>query len=329
MSSVRLATNGWHWKEWEAELAGTAVLLFAVVTAKYWAVRAGPPFSDPTIRVTIVGTVAGLVVVGVAFSPLGRRSGAHLNPAVTIGLWLQKVTGRADLAGYCAAQIIGGIVGVAAARAWGPRVADATVHWAVIAPAARINEATAAAVEAGATFAQLVLVFGVLASRRYHQWAPVVAGVLLTTFIVALAPVSGAGFNPVRGLAPDVLANVYPAIWIYFVGPLAGSAAAAAAVIAWGRRPVTGKLYHDPAISCHMRCALPHRAAASSRADIAGRDSPLAATSRASRELPTTTVAPGLGHDPGPAGTDARGFLLAELQAAARIRGRLTGRNDS
>lgn len=273
MSSVRPATDGWHWKEWGAELAGTAVLLFAVVTAKYWAVRAGPPFSDPSIRVTIVGTVAGLVVVGVAFSPLGRRSGAHLNPAVTIGLWLQKVTGRADLAGYCAAQIIGGIAGVAAARAWGPQVADATVHWAVIAPAARINEATAAAVEAGATFAQLVLVFGVLASRRYHQWAPVVAGVLLTTFIVALAPVSGAGFNPVRGLAPDVLANVYPAIWIYFAGPVAGSAAAAAAVIAWGRRPVTGKLCHDPAISCHMRCALPHRAAASSRADLAGRDS--------------------------------------------------------
>ena len=151
-----------------------------------------------------------------AFSPLGRRSGAHLNPAVTIGLWLQKVTGRADLAGDRAAQIIGGIAGVAAARTWGPQVAGATVHWAVIAPAARMNEAVAAAVEAGATFAQLVLVFGVLASRRYHQWAPVVAGVMLTAFIVALAPVSGAGFNPVRGLAPDVLANAYPAIWIYF-----------------------------------------------------------------------------------------------------------------
>jgi TRAP-type C4-dicarboxylate transport system permease small subunit len=146
-----------------------------------------------------------------------------------------------------------------------------------------MNEAVAAAVEAGATFAQLVLVFGVLASRRYHQWAPVVAGVSLTIFIVALAPVSGAGFNPVRGLAPDVLANVYPAIWIYLAGPVAGSAAAAAAVIAWGRRPVTGKLYHDPAISCHMRCALPHRTAASSRADAAGRDSPLATTSSRDR----------------------------------------------
>jgi aquaporin Z len=259
VSPARPATNGWHWKEWQAELAGTAVLLFAVVTAKYWAVRAGPPFSDPAIRVLIVGTVAGLAVIGVAFSPLGRRSGAHLNPAVTIGMWLQGITGRADLVGYTAAQIIGGIAGVAAARTWGPQVASATVHWAVIAPPAGMTEPAAAAVEAGATFAQLVLVFRVLASRRYHQWAPVVAGVLLTVFIIALAPVSGAGFNPVRGLAPDVLASVYPAIWIYFAGPVAGSAAAAAAVIARGRRPVTGKLRHDPEINCHMRCALPHK----------------------------------------------------------------------
>jgi hypothetical protein len=84
------------------------------------------------------------------------------------------VTGRADLVGYCAAQIICAIAWVAAARAWGPPMADATVHWAVIAPAARINEATAAAVEAGATFAQLVLVFAVLASRvttSGHQWS--------------------------------------------------------------------------------------------------------------------------------------------------------------
>ncbi len=107
MTPVKPPVNGWHWKEWWAELAGTAVLLFAIVTAKYWAVHAGPPFSDPTTIVVIVGTTAGLAVLGVSVSPLGRRSGAHLNPAVTIGLWLQKVTGRADLAGYCTAQIAG------------------------------------------------------------------------------------------------------------------------------------------------------------------------------------------------------------------------------
>lgn len=100
MTRVARPENGWHWKEWLAELAGTAMLLFAVVTAKYWAVRAGSPVSDTPVAVAIIAAVAGLAVIAVAFSPLGRRSGAHLNPAVTVGLWLQKVTGSADLAGY-------------------------------------------------------------------------------------------------------------------------------------------------------------------------------------------------------------------------------------
>ncbi len=209
-------------------------------------------------------------MVAVSFNPLGRRSGAHLNPAVTIGLWLQQVTGRADLVGYCTAQVVGGIAGVATARAWGLRVAGAPVHWAVIAPASWMSPAAAVGVEAGATFVQLVLVFAVLVSVRYHQWAPLVAGVMLAMFIVAVAPLSGGGFSPVRGLAPDVVAGTYPALWIYLAGPVAGGAAAAGAVLAWGRRPITGKLCHDPAIDCQMRCGLPHRIKVAPRTDGTG-----------------------------------------------------------
>jgi hypothetical protein len=46
------------------------------------------------------------------------------------------------------------------------------------------------------------------------------AGVVLGALIVTVAPLGGAGFGPVRGLAPDVLAGTYPALWIYFAGPL-------------------------------------------------------------------------------------------------------------
>jgi aquaporin Z len=262
--------NGWHWKEWWAELIGTAVLLFAIVSARYWAIRGGPPWSGQAATIAIIATTAGLAVLAVSVSPLGRRSGAHLNPAVTVGMWLQKVTGRADLAGYCTAQVAGSIAGVAAARAWGPTVARAAVHWAVIAPAAWMPSAAAAGIEAGATFVQLLLLFAVLASARYHQWAPVVAGVMLAVFIIAVAPLSGGGFSPVRGLGPDLLAGTYPALWIYLAGPVAGGAAAAAVVLACHRRPITGKLCHAPAIDCHMRCGLPHRVTAASRTDVTG-----------------------------------------------------------
>lgn len=250
------ATDGWHWKEWLAELAGTAALMFAVVTAKYWAVQAGPPFSDPEVRIAIVALVAGLAVLAVAVSPLGRRSGAHLNPAVTMGFWLLNVTGRADVAGYCAGQLAGGIAGFGAGRLWGPGVADAPVDWAVIAPAKWLSPVIAAVVEAAATFALLLPVFVILASPRYHRWAALAASILLTAGIVALATISGAGFSPVRGLAPDVLAASYPAAWIYFAGPAAGGVLAG--IAARRRSPLTGKLRHDPALPCYQRCALEH-----------------------------------------------------------------------
>lgn len=160
MTTTTAPANGWHWREWAAEFAGTALLLLAVVTAKDW-----------------------------------------LSPPV------------------------------------------------------------AAAIEAAATATQLAVVFGCLASPRWYRLAPVAAGVLLAGAIAALAPVSGAGFNPVRGLAPDVLAGAYPALWIYFAGPLLGALVAAGAVTLRGRRARTGKLVHDPAIPCHMRCELPHRPA--------------------------------------------------------------------
>jgi aquaporin Z len=245
--------NGWHWREWLAEGVGTGIVLFAVVTAKDIAVRAGPPFSDVRWSIAIIAVVAGLTVRAVAGSRLGRRSGSHLNPALTVGLWLQRTVSPADLAGYCAAQLVGSVFGVALARVWGPTVPRTAVDWALLEPAPWIGQLTAAGVECAATGVQLAVVFALLSSRRYHRWTPSAAAAMLTVGIITLGTVSGAAFNPVRGLAPDVLADAYPAVWIYFAGPLLGAGLAAGAFAAFRRRPVTGKLWHDPAIPSYMR----------------------------------------------------------------------------
>jgi glycerol uptake facilitator-like aquaporin len=148
-------------------------------------------------------------------------------------------------------------------------VSQTPVHWAVLAPASWISPLAAAGIEAAGTFVQLLVVFMLLANRRYHQWAPVAAGVMLTASIIALASLSGAAFSPARALGPDVLAGEYPMLWIYFSGPAVGSSAAAAAVWFSGQRPVTGKLFHDPAIEYHMRCAFPGPVGTSPSADKA------------------------------------------------------------
>lgn len=251
------ARNGWHWKEWLAESAGTAILLFVVVTAKDLAVRAGPPVSSLPWRNVIIALAAGAAVAVVAVSAVGRRSGAHLNPALTFGLWLQRTVSSADLAGYVVAQLSGAVLGVALARIWGPSVTQAPVHWAAVKPSSLIPQPAAAGLECGAVLVQLGVVFMLLSSRRFHQWTPAVSGAMLTVAVIALAPVSGSGINPVRALAPDELAGAYPAVWIYLVGPLLGAAVAAGALSASRRQPITGKLRHDPFIECHMRCVLP------------------------------------------------------------------------
>ena len=79
--------------------------------------------------------------------------------------------------------------------------------------------------------------FALLSSRRYHRWTAATAAAMLTAGIIVLGPVSGGAFNPVRGLAPDVLAGAHPAVWIYIAPPLLGAALAAGAFAAARRRP--------------------------------------------------------------------------------------------
>jgi aquaporin Z len=200
-----------------------------------------------------------------ARAPLGRLSGAHLNPAVTLGRWLQRVVGRADLAGYLLAQVAGGVVRFAAGALWGSRVGQPPVSWAIIAPS--INQALSALIEAAATAAQLGLVFWLLLDERRTRWTAPVAGTSLAIAIIAVATTSGAGFNPVRGFAPDLVAGTYPGLWTFLIGPLAGTALAGGAFrIFTSQRPLTGKLRHDADAPCYLACALP-RHLPSTRAD--------------------------------------------------------------
>jgi glycerol uptake facilitator-like aquaporin len=250
--------NGWHWPEWSSELAWTAFLMFAVVSTWYWLDAFGGVWASFGVRVPILAAVAGAAVIAVAYSPPGRRSGAHLNPAVTFGLWLQDTVSGSDLAGYVVAQTVGGTAGIALGRIWGEAVARFPVQWAAIAPSSALPGVATAGIEAAATAVQLLIVYFMLRSRRTAPWAAVAAGVLLAVAIQTLAKVSGAGFNPVRGLAPDLLRWSFPDAWIYVVGPVLGAAAAGGLGLL-GRRPMTGKLHHDPLMPCRMRCTLPHR----------------------------------------------------------------------
>ncbi len=225
---------------------GFAVLLYHPASpASGWPV---PPFW----RGALMGLAMGLTAVLNIYSPWGRRSGAHLNPAVTLAFWrLGKVRG-ADVPGYIVAQLAGGLAGVAVALLLlGQRVADPAVNYVVTVPGPW-GLGAALAAELALSFTLLFLVLWISSSARWARYTGVVAGLLVALFITFEAPVSGMSINPARTIASAAWSPGMEPLWPYFVAPVTGMAVAAWCFtrLAARRAAFCAKLDHDPRYRC-------------------------------------------------------------------------------
>ncbi|HET6875440.1 MAG TPA: aquaporin [Acidimicrobiales bacterium] len=239
---------GWHPVDWLCEFVGTAFQLFVGFGAVAAFESARSPLRSDLpggVRLVVIGICFGLLAAAVATSPLGRRSGAHLNPAVTFGFFLRGHTSLRDSVGFGVAQTAGALVAAAGfAKAWDGWAA--TVDTARTQPAADVHGWAAASIEAALTCGLLLTIFAMLSSSRTARWTPAVVTGVLAGLIWAGAPYTGASMNPSRTIGPDVVTDYFPSLWSYLVGPLAGAAGAAGifAVVA-RRRTLTAKLFHD------------------------------------------------------------------------------------
>jgi glycerol uptake facilitator-like aquaporin len=109
------------------DFALTAVLLFGVVSIVRWVIGPSPisrAIPQIHIELGIVGTAVGLLLAGLILSPVGRASGGHTNPAISLAMWRFGVFPGAGVLPYAVAQLLGSVVGVVVAReVWGPVVA--------------------------------------------------------------------------------------------------------------------------------------------------------------------------------------------------------------
>jgi aquaporin Z len=258
---VKPPEQRWHIKETLCEFVGTGAVLFAVISALRILQSQSTPFarwfSTPTSRVGFVGLAVGLCLVIILLSPLGRSSGGHLNPALTMALWLRRTLGWRDLLSYTAAQIAGATTGVAFSRLLYGRIIDRSpIRDGVLEPA--MNYVQAALTEAGLTCVLLTTVLAFLTDRHLAPWCVCPASVLNGLFIWWAGIASGASLSQARAIGPDLFVNDYPALAVYLVGPTTGGVAAAAIHAAFKRLPLTGKMRHDPHRPCTQRCALQH-----------------------------------------------------------------------
>ena len=177
---------------------------------------------NPWLARACMGVAMGLTAIAIIKSPWGRRSGAQFNPAITLVFLRLGKIGPVDAVFYILAHFAGGIAGVALAACIAPNyIAAPQVNYAVTIPGLGGRPAAFAA----ETFMAALLMATVLytSSRRalapYTTW---LVGLLISQYILFLAPVSGFSINPARTLASAVFPPLYTGLWIYFTAPPLG-----------------------------------------------------------------------------------------------------------
>ncbi|HSR49292.1 MAG TPA: aquaporin [Acidobacteriota bacterium] len=235
-----------------------------MISAGFFAILLEHPLSplnglvpEAALRRVLMGAAMGLTAVAIIYSPWGKRSGAHINPAVTLTfLRLGKIAPR-DALGYVAAQFAGGLAGLALLGALaGPLLATPQVNFVATVPrAGQSLEAFLAETVMSATLMTVVLH---LSNRpALNRFTGLAAGVLVASFIFLAGPLSGMSINPARSVASALLSGTWTAFWIYLTAPLLGMLAAAEIyqrLQARNRPVLCAKLHHETPYNCIFRC---------------------------------------------------------------------------
>ena len=212
-----------------AEAIGT-FLLVLVGTAVATAAVQGKGTAGPAYNSLAVGLSFGLILIPIVGS-LGQVSGAHVNPAVTLGLAVSGKFPWRYVVPYWVAQLAGAIVAALVVWAAYGHGAYVDAHLGAPSPANGANALQVLLVEALIAF---ILVFTVISTatdpRVPAGTAAVAIGFSLAAGVLLGGPISGGAGNPARALGPMIVSGTHPVWFFYTVGPLLGAVAAAGAV---------------------------------------------------------------------------------------------------
>jgi aquaporin Z len=242
------------------EMAGLAFFMISALAftalLEHPASPAREAVADPLIRRALTGMAMGLTAAAIIYSPWGQRSGAHLNPCVTLSyLRLGKIS-RRDATFYMLAQFAGGFAGVAlVALALHGVVGHPAVNYVATVPGP-FGVTAAFAAEAGISFGMMSMVLKVSNAPRVAHFTGALAACLIALYITVEAPLSGMSMNPARSFGPALAAGTVAPLWIYFTAPPAGMLLAAELYVRRNGHAAVrcAKLHHPVSGPCHFGC---------------------------------------------------------------------------
>lgn len=223
-----------------AEILGTGLLVFigvGVATLSF-----GFEFAGMSVSAGVVATALafGFIMLIMAYA-LGPLSGAHINPAVTMGFLISGRMNLKDALMYWGAQIIGGIVGAGVLRAIFTGAGDyvsgsdgtglGTNGWGE-SSMVDLNVWGALAIEIVLTFIFVAVVLSVTTKIASTALSGLAIGIALATVHLMGIPFTGTSVNPARSLGPALMVGgtALSQLWLFIVAPLIGGAIAALAV---------------------------------------------------------------------------------------------------
>ena len=214
-----------HWPHYVAEALGLAFFIscasLLTVLLEHPASPVRQALPDSVLRRGLLGAAMLLVVASIVYNPWGKRSGAHINPAVTLAFWQLGKVRLPDAVWYVVAQFAGAVMAAQLmSLVLGPLYAHPAVKHAVTQPMPKPGgEALAFTAEFVISFLLMLLMLSALHSRKLKKLTGWLLGVLIAIYILVETPYSGMSLNPARSFGTALAANSYRGLWLYWVAP--------------------------------------------------------------------------------------------------------------
>lgn len=207
-------------KKYISEFVGTFALTFFACGV---AVTIG---CNTTAGILTTALSFGLVIIAMAYS-IGNISGCHINPAVSIAMWLDKRMELTELIKYIISQILGALAGSALLGFClnSYKVLGANGYGNILPNGNEVTVWIALIVEIILTFTFILVILTVTNKKEHNHMAGLIIGLTLVLIHLFGIPFTGTSVNPARSLAPALLQGktALTQIWVFIIGPIIGS----------------------------------------------------------------------------------------------------------